>query len=197
MNASSYNLNDFVLDNNNIEQGIYVFKAHTQLINGPGDSTITGPCTLQMLFNSAGPVDDNIYAQQILFYNGYTCIRTCYWEQTSSIGYKTEWGGWTAPMESNRIIAAGSAWHISIGTKVIPVTATNYAQVFTDDQLKAELGGVTGTYFVCVSNGDYNAQSKYLTSCVRQNNKLWFVRTQDGTNFTAGNLRINYIIGVF
>lgn len=193
MDASTYDLDDFIFTN---KQGIYVFKTGTGLINGP-EGSIIGPCTLQQLFNSADPVDDNIYVQQILYYAGKTYMRTCYWWQTSSTQYQTEWGEWRAPMESNRIIAAGSAWRIAIGTKVLPVTAINYAQIFTDDQLKEQLGGVSGTYFVCVSNGDYNAQAKYLTTCVRQNNKTWFVRTIDGSNFTAGNLRINYIIGVF
>jgi hypothetical protein len=197
MNASSYDLGNFIFNN---EQGIYVFKTGTKLNNGPGpNSSITGPCTLQMLFNSADPVDRNIYAQQILYYGGYTYIRTCYWEQTSPGVYRTEWGGWTAPMESNRIIAAGSAWRISIGTKVIPTTAINYVKVFTDAQLKEALDGVSGTYFVCVSNGDYNSQPKHLGTCVRQSNNggEWFVRAIDNSNFTAGNLRINYIIGVF
>ena len=42
MNGSSYDLNDFIFNN---EQGIYVFKTGTELINGPGELFI-GPCIL-------------------------------------------------------------------------------------------------------------------------------------------------------
>ena len=97
MNGSSYDLNDFIFD---YEQGIYVFKTGTELINGPG-VLMTSSCTLQYFFNSVDAVANNIFAQQILYYNNNIFKRICYWEETSPGTYRTEWGDWETYRQSD------------------------------------------------------------------------------------------------
>ncbi len=84
---------------------------------------------------------------------------------------------------------------IRCGTKIVTATAVNYLKVFTNTQLNTLFGTTNcsnGNCVVYASNGDYSAKAKYL-SAVSYENGNWYVRTQDGSNFTAGDVRVNYI----
>ena len=144
MNDSTYDLDDFIFTN---KQGIYLFKSNTQLINGPGGS-ITGPCTLQQLFNSADPVDNDIFAQQILRHNRNTYTRTCYWVQTSSTMYQTEWGEWQQSNAADYYVSG--SWRIfKFGPKFAMAcmsTATNHTPTTTQHEFVTNLPYISGYY---------------------------------------------------
>ena len=196
MNASTYDLDNFIFNN---EQGIYVFKTGTELINGP-NSSITGPCTLQMLFNSADPVDRNIYAQQILYYSNSIFRRTCYWEQTSPGVHRTEWGDWHSSVDAD--------WfnnHFKFGTRVTTVNNNNGCIIFTANDLK-QLFGTTeklnNSNTVCfATNGDLIAQGHYMSACGWRADSAgntgggyWIVQEVNNSSFIGGNIRINYLV---
>lgn len=91
-----------------------------------------------------------------------------------------------------------NGYRLRAGTKVVTVTNAQATVVFTQSQIDSIVGvsGCTGTNTVVyVANGDYGAQSHYISACIYNNsNKTWCMASVYNGAFAAGNFRANYII---
>ena len=94
-----------------------------------------------------------------------------------------------------------SGYRIRAGSKVVTVTGAQATVVFTQAQVNEILGttGCTGSNTVVyVSNGDYGAQSHYISACIYNgSNKTWCMYSVMNGAFTAGNFRATYLIVKF
>lgn len=91
-----------------------------------------------------------------------------------------------------------SGYRVRAGTKVVTVTGATATVVFTQAEVNSITGstGCTGhNTVVYVANGDYNAQSHYISACIyNPSNKTWCMASVYNGAFTAGNFRANYIV---
>lgn len=91
-----------------------------------------------------------------------------------------------------------SGYRVRAGTKVVTVTGATATVVFTQAEVNSITGatGCTGgNTVVYVSNGDYNAQSHYISACIyNPSNKTWCMASVYNGAFTAGSFRANYIV---
>ena len=97
-------------------------------------------------------------------------------------------------------IGAYSAAKIRAGTVVRTTTASRSFMLFSNSQLNSLFGttGVTYSFsntVVLAMNGDFRAQSHTVTTAyISDDGGSFWVFTGDFSNFSAGNIRINYVV---
>lgn len=187
--SGEIDLNDYT------ETGTYMVDTYaTTYTHGPEYTSSDGVYSTLRVIKNDRKINGNLALTQIMIFNSKIFTRQARWVSTGLSDLELSWENWVTFYKRN-VRGDGDSTTCYFGTRVITVTAKSWAKVFTDQEIR-NIFGISGAYFVHVTNGDYNAQGKYLTGCVHQDT-AWYVRTSDNSNFTAGNLRINYLIAIF